>query len=176
MSALTNSNSNWTLLVWRLPQEDLKGLCRHAPHTLQRRVTRIPALCRLRKHHQAGTRGNGHSPAALGTPAKGTCAVKRHVPQGLAAYPSTDPHPPSAEPRHRRTGRKPAPGACCLTTCQGCAGSAVGERYHITTPVGLITTEKLSSVFKPLMIFPLYTSCTWKTEMAATRISTDLSS
>lgn len=36
----------------------------------------------------------------------------------------------------------------------------MGRRYHITTPEGLIMTEKLSAVFKAPTIFPTYTSCT----------------
>lgn len=37
--------------------------------------------------------GEGHCPALLASPAKGTCAVKSYVPQGLMAHPGTGPHP-----------------------------------------------------------------------------------
>lgn len=138
-------------------QKALQSLRHYALHTLRQWVTRIPGLHGRTRHHQTGTRG-------WSLPSIAGLTSKRHLcseePRALGSHSSPWHWSTPTGPCHRRAGWKPSPGACCLATCQDCSGSSMGQRYHITTPEGLITTEKLSAVLKVPTIFPTYTSCT----------------
>lgn len=87
-------------------------------------------------------------------------ARRRHL-SGGEMYPGA----PDGRGPHRRGRWDAPPGACCWMS------SALGCRYHITTPEGLMITVKLSCVFRSLMISPLYTSCTWKRQQVAVRMA-----